>query len=158
MSRLYTVSASFTWTNTGGDADLLEIVPTTGKPCRLVALYLGQNTEFGDTAEESVRISIIRLPATFTSSNGTSTTPRTPDDVEATVGFTAETNGATVATTSGTAETIYELSWNVRAPMEWRWDRAEAATVRPSAGLVVRGNQTPVDDIGVQLSAIIEED
>lgn len=160
MSRIYTVVFSATVTNAGGDADLFELTPTDDKPIKLRGLVLSQISEVGDTAEEGVRISIIRLPATVTSGNGTSTTPNPTDDIDLAAGFTAETNGSTVATTSGTAATIVEFGWNIRnTPYEMWWPDPEfAPKCRQAAAMVVRCQTTLVDDVTVQGTVYVEEE
>jgi hypothetical protein len=160
MSRIYTVSFSGTLTNSGGDADLLELLPADDKPCKLRGFSLAQTSEVGDTAEEGLRISVIRLPATVTSGNGTATTGQPIDSADSAAGFAAETNGATVATTSGTAITLMETAWNVRmSPYEW-WapDAPYAPKAKQGEGLVVRCQTTAADDISVACTFWIEEE
>jgi hypothetical protein len=70
MGRIYTVSFAGTVTNAGGDTDLIEILPAAEKPVKLRGFSLAQTSEVGDTAEEGLRISVMRLPATVTSGNG----------------------------------------------------------------------------------------
>jgi hypothetical protein len=161
MGRIYSIPfASGTVTNAGGNADLWEIVPADDKPVHIVGMRLGQTSEVADAAEEGVNISIIRLPATFTSGNGSSVTPVAINDGDAAAAFAAETNGATVATTSGTAVTIEELAWNIRnSPCEiWYPDSRFAPTARQAAGLVVRLNTTVADDITFAGTLWVEED
>ena len=151
---------SGTLTNTGGDADLLECSPASNKPCKLVRLIIGQTSEVGDTAEESIRISVIRLPATFTSSNGSAVTKTYPSSASGAASATIEANGATVATTSGTAETLAELAWNVRnVPCEFVWyDDLFRPRVVNGEGLVVRCQSTVADDVSITIySEWIEE-
>ena len=160
MGRIYTVSFAGTVTAAGGDTDLLELTPADDKPCKLRGMVLGQYSEFGDAAEEIVRLSVIRLPATVTSGNGTATTGIAVDDVDPAEGFTAETNGATVATTSGTAETIVETAWNLRnSPYEMWWPDSEfAPKVRQASALVVRMQSTLADDASFACTFYIEEE
>jgi hypothetical protein len=159
MGVVYTVPYSGTLTTAGGDADLFELTPADDKPIRLRGLILGQTSEVADAAEESLRISIIRLPATVTSGNGSSVTPVPLKSTNAAAGFAAEANGATVATTSGTAETIEEFAWNVRvSPLERWWpDEDFAPSCRQAAALVVRCQTTPADDISIAITAYVEE-
>jgi hypothetical protein len=159
MARVYTVSFSGTLTNTGGDADLLELIPAADKPISLRGLVLSQISETGDAAEEGLRVSIIRLPATVTGGNGTGTTPRPLDETDGAASFTAEVNGATVATTSGTAVTLDEIGWNIRmSPMERWWPDADfAPKVRNAGALVIRCQTTAADDITVQGTAYVSE-
>ena len=161
MGRIYAVPYTGTLTNAGGNADLFEFVPADDKPIHLRGLILGQTSEVGDATEEAVSISIMHLAATFTSSNGTAVTP-VPVDVGVNVaaGFTAEANGATVATSSGTSTVVVEFAWNLRAsPYElWFPDERFAPTCRQAAGLVVRCNTTVADDVVICCTAWIEED
>jgi hypothetical protein len=160
MSRIYAVSFAGTVTAAGTDTDWLELTPADDKPCKLRGLVIGQTSEVGDTAEEAVRFSIIRLPATVTSGNGTSTTGQPLDDLDPAAGFAAETNGTTVATTSGTAVTLEEFAWNLRgSPLERWWPDPEfAPKVRQPSALVVRMQTTLADDISATFTAYIEEE
>lgn len=160
MPRYYTVAFSATVTAAGTDTDLFEFVPADDRPIRLMGLTLAQQEDTTEANDFGVRISIIRLPATFTSSNGTSTTPRTIDDGDTqAAGFAAEVNGTTVATTSGTAETIVETGWIVRnSPLEMWWpDERFAPGCRQAAGLVVRLQTTLPDDMTIQGTAYVME-
>lgn len=159
MGFVYGVPYNGTLTNAGGNADLFELTPADDKPIALRGLVLSQNTELGDTAEESLDISIIRLPATVTSGNGTAVTPTLLNDLAPAAGFAAEANGATVATTSGTAATLVQFSWNIRnSPLEMWWPEDKyAITCRQTSALVVRCNSTPADDITISITAYVEE-
>lgn len=153
--------ASGTVTNSGGNADLWELTPADDKPIRLRGFILGQTSEVADAAEEGLNISVIHLPATVTSGNGSSVTPAAVDaGVNVAAGFSAETNGATVATTSGTATTIYEFCWNIRSsPYEvWFPDERFCPMARQAAALVIRLNTTVADDITFAGTAIVEEE
>lgn len=160
MGNIYTVSFAGTVTAAGADADLLELTPADDKPCKLRGWIIGQTSEVGDTAEEGIRISIIRLPATVTSGNGTSTTGQAVDDLAPAVGFASETNGATVATTSGTAVTLAEMGWNERgSPWEfWFPDDRFCPKVRQASALVVRMQTTLADDISMAATFFVEEE
>lgn len=160
MSRIYTVSYQGTVTNAGGNADLLEILPADDKPIKLRGFLLSQISEVGDTAEEGLRISIVRLGATVTTGNGTATTGIPMDSADAAAGFTAECNGATVATTSGTTVVLAEMGWNVRnSPYEW-WapDANYAPKAKQGEGLFVRMETTPADDFTGLFTFWIEEE
>jgi hypothetical protein len=160
MGRIYTISYTGTVTNTGGDADLLEINPADDKPVKLRGMMLSQISEVGDAAEEGLRISIMRLPATVTSSNGTAVTPIPMDSANAAAGAACECNGATVATTSGSAVTLMETGWNIRnSPYEW-WapDDNYAPKVKQGEALVVRQQTTAADDYTGCFTFWIEEE
>lgn len=159
MGNVYTVSFAGTVTAAGADTDWLELTPADDKPCYLRGWVLGQTSELGDTAEESLRFSIIRLPATVTSGNGTATTGQPVDDLGPAASFAAETNGTTVATTSGTAATLAELAWNERAtPWEmWFPEDKFCPKVRQGSAIVFRMQTTLADDISATATFFIEE-
>lgn len=160
MGRIYSVCFSATVTAAGADTDLFEIAPADDKPVKLRGLLLSQLSEVGDTAEEGLRISIMRLPATFTSSNGTGTTPIPMDSADVAAGATCEVNGTTVATTSGSAVTLVELAWNNRnSPYEmWFPDERFAPKVKQGEGMVVRLQTTLADDMTFCGTIWIEEE
>jgi hypothetical protein len=161
VGRIYTVPFTGTYTNAGGDTDLLEILPADDKPVKLRGFCLGQTSEVGDAAEENIRISIIRLPATVTSgSGGSAVTPVPQDSADVAAGAACECNNTTVATTSGTAATIAELGWNERnTPFDfWFPDERFAPKVKQGEGLVIRGQSTVTDDVTIEFTAWIEEE
>ncbi len=159
MPRTYRVPYNGTLTNAGGNSDLLSIQPADDKPCRLKGWILGQTSEVADAAEESLRISVLRLPATVTiGSGGSAVTPGKTDTNDPAAGFTSRCNDTTVATTSGSAETLEELAWNIRAtPWERLIDEPDRPTARQSEALVVRMESTPADDIAANLTFLVEE-
>lgn len=161
MGRIYTVSYQGTITTAGGDTDLLEIAPADDKPVKLRGFSLSQISEVGDTAEEGLRISILRLPATVTSGSGGSTvTPAPMDSANTAAGCTCECNNTTVATTSGSAITIAELGWNIRnTPFDfWFPDSDFAPKVKQAEALCVRMQTTLADDMTGQFTFWIEEE
>ena len=160
MSRVYAVPFSATVTNAGGNADLWEFLPADDKPIKLRGVRLGQISEVGDTAEEGIQVSIVRLGATVTGSNGTSVTPVPLDSADAAAGFTAEYNGATVATTNGATTIVEYLAWNNRnSPFEiWYPDPAFAPKAKQGEGLFIRMDTTIADDMTFAGTAWIEEE
>jgi hypothetical protein len=158
MGRIYAVPYTGTLTNAGGNADLFEFLPADDKPIKLRGLKLGQTSELGDSAEESLRISIIRMAATVTGGNGTGVTPVPMDSADVAAGFTAEANGATVATTSGASTVLEEMAWNIRqSPYETWWPEF-APKAKQGEGLFVRCQDTPADDITICITAYVEEE
>lgn len=161
MARIYSVVYQGTITNTGGDTDLLEILPADDKPVKLRGLLLSQTSEVGDTAEEGLRISIMRLPATVTSgSGGSAATPVPMDSADTAAGCACEVNNTTVATTSSTAVVLAELAWNVRnSPYEmWFPDANFCPKVKQGEGLVIRQQTTAADDYSGCFTFWIEEE
>lgn len=161
MSRIYTVVLNGTITNAGGDVDLIELTPADDKPIKLRGFLLSQVSEVGDTAEEGLRISVMRLPATVTSgSGGSAPTPAPLDSADSAAGFTAEVNNTTVATTSGTAITIEEIGWNERnSPYEhWYPDTQFCPKAKQGEVIVVRQQTTAADDYTGEFTFWIEEE
>lgn len=160
--RIYAVPASFTITAANTDSDLWSIQPADDKPCRLVGFILGQTSEVGDAAEENLRITVQRLPATFTvGSGGTAITAKTPQGSSADPvwGFSARHHDTTLATTSGTAEILDNFGWNIRnTPFEhWYPDEDTRPGATQAQGLVIRNHTTVVDDVSFEGVAFIQE-
>lgn len=160
MSRIYSVPFTGTVTNAGGNNDLWIFLPADDKPVKLRGLRFGQISEVGDTAEEGVQISIVHMTATVTDGNGTGVTPVKMDSADAAAGFTAECNGTTVATTSGTTTIMDYIMWNIRnSPYEtWFPDPAFAPKAKQSEAIIVRLDTTLADDITFAGTAWIEEE
>lgn len=160
MGRIYTVTYSGVLTNAGGNSDLLEITPADDKPVKLRGFLISQISEVGDAAEEGLRITVQRLPATVTGgSGGTTVTPVPPDSADVAAGMTTKCNNTTVATTSGTAVTILDVGWNERVPFEW-WGPEERFCPKAKQGeaLVVRSETTPADDLTISATFWLEEE
>ena len=159
MSRTYSVFFNGTLANAGGDADLVYLAPADDKPVKVRGFKFGQTSELGDSAEEQLRVSIIRLPATVTvGSGGSAVTPSPEDSADTAAGVTARANDTTVATTSGSGVTLEEFSINIRAPFETWWPDRPAWKCKQGEAIVIRCQSTPADDISAQWTAIIEEE
>lgn len=161
MARRYSIPYSGTLTAAGGDLDLLSIQPASGKGVRLVGWKIGQYSEFGDAAEENIRITVRRLAATFTvGSGGSAVTPAAYDGDDTAAGFTARCNDTTVATTSGANLICEELAWNERnTPYTEYWpDREARWRAVNGAGLIVRCETTIADDMSIAMTFDVEED
>lgn len=160
MSRIYSVPWQATVTSAGGDTVLWELVPATQQPIKLRGFVLSQISEVGDAAEEGLRISITRFPATVTSGNGTSVTPVKLDSADVAAGFTAEYNGTTPTSTSGTSVIVAEYGWNIRnSPYEiWFPDPAFAPKAKNAEALSIIMQNTLADDMTFCGTAWIEEE
>lgn len=162
MPRIYTVVAQGTYTNAGGDIDLVSIQPADDKPCKLLGFSIGQISEVGDAAEEGIRISVLVLPSTVTiGSGGSSPTPVNVDDPTggSSAGFTARVLDTTVATTIGTTRTVQEHGWNERAsPYDFFYpDDTFAPGARQGEAIIIRGQTTVADDMTVAITAWVQE-
>lgn len=161
MGRMYTVPATFTLTNTGGNADLCFLSPADDKPIKLVGFTLGQTSEAGDAAEENIRITVRHMTATVTNgSGGSAATPVGGGGGGA--GFTARVNDTTVATTTGTDQIREELAWNERnTPYERYYTeekRRDCFTAKQGEALVLRCESTVADDVSITLTVDVEEE
>lgn len=160
MSRIYAVAYNGTLTNAGGNTDLLSIQPADDKPVRLRGFRLSQISEVGDTAEEGLRVTVKRMPATFTvGSGGSAVTPSPLDSADTAAACTTRCNDTTVATTSGAAVVLEEIGWNERnSPCDfWYPDERFCPIVKQGEGLVVVLETTPADDLTGCLTFWIEE-
>ena len=119
--RIYSVAfENSAYTTANGNYDFFELDPAADKPIEIVAIYISNTTEFGDAQEEQVRWTINRWTGgTFTSGNGTGTTPRPLDinDVAASGAF--EVTGATVATSTGTLHLMHADTFNIRTGLQY---------------------------------------
>ena len=161
MAGIYTVSFfEQTLTAANGDYDLFEIVPATDSRCHIVGLILGNKSEVGTSQEEMVSYSVTRFTGgTYTGGNGTSTTPAPAESDNAAATFTAETVGATVATTTGTTTQLHQDTFNIRSglqlwfPREMRLGLVGAA----NAALVVRLRTALADDATISGTLYVRE-
>lgn len=161
MGRIYTVVFQGTVTNAGGDQDFIEITPADDKPVKIRGWSIGNISDVKDAEEEGYRVSVIRLPSTFTSgSGGSAPTPQALDSADAAAGFTVEVNNTTVGTTSGTASTLCEFAWiNRNSPWDWWFpDERFCPKVKGAEGLVVRLQTTPADDFTAAMTFWLEEE
>ncbi len=120
MRGVYTVSFfEQTIAAASGDYDLLEIDAAADKPVELLAIFIGNKSEVGDTQEEMVSWSITRFSGgTYTSGNGTGTTPVTTDPADGAASGTYETVASTVATTTGSTFQVHQDTFNIRTGLQ----------------------------------------
>jgi hypothetical protein len=160
MSRMYWVAYTGTFTNAGGNTDLLSVQPADDKPTKLRYLSVSQISEVGDSAEEGIQVSVQRFPATFTvGSGGSAVTPTPVDSADTAYGGTVRCNDTTVATTSGSAVQFGYFGWNVRAQLvEWWSDDRSCPKAKQGEALVIRADTTPADDMTINLAFCLEEE
>lgn len=163
MGRIYSIPFNGTITAAGTDTDIWSFAPAANKPIKLRGFTLGQTSEIGDAQEEDVRITVKRLPATFTVGSGGNavTALATPaSSADQVWSFTARTNDTTVATTSGTAQVCDEFGWNERnTPYEhWYPDERYCPGAINGQGLVIRCETTLADDMTFSGVAWVEEE
>lgn len=154
MGRLYTVQ--FENVAVTAAQDFFEISPADDKPVIIHAIHLSQHSDTGDTAEEMLRLSIIRGHTT-SGSGGSAPTPAPLDPNDAAAGFAAEVNNTTIAST-GTTVTLHSESFNIRSG----WVYMPTPECRPKASqgnttIVVRLNAAPADSLSMSGTIYVEE-
>ncbi len=163
MGRIYAIPYNGTITAAGTDTDLLSVQPASNKPVKLRGFRISQFSEIGDAQEESIRITVRRMGATFTvGSGGSSVTSATPpsDSADTAWGFTARCNDTTVATTSGTNQVLEEMGWNERnTPCDfWYPDVQFCPKAKNGEAIVIRMETTLADDISGAFTFWVEEE
>ena len=154
MSRVYTVTFNATAVTTA--VDLFELTPADDKPIRLLALYLGQTTELGDAQEEQLEIRIIR-GFTASGSGGSAPTPSPITPADTAAGFAAETLNTTLANT-GTTNTLFVDTWNVRAGYQLIFTpEMQMGATQANTTIVVRLQSAPADSITITGTLFVQE-
>ena len=153
-SRVYSVS--FTATAVTAAVDLFELTPADDKPIEIIGIFLGQSSDVGDAASESLPFRVIRGHTTSGSGGGTAT-PRPLDRSGPAAGFTCETNNTTAAS-AGTAVDLWADVWNIQAgyPL-WLPDGCGLEASQGDTTLVVRLGAAPADSITVSATLVIKE-
>ena len=157
MSRMYTVEFSdVSVTAAGTDQELFYIAPADDKPCKLVALYIGQTTEVGDAEEEQLGIKVIRGHATV-GSGGSAPTPSPLNPNDPASGFTARVNDTTIAS-AGTPIELHADSFNVRTGYQMIWlPDARPMVTQAQTTMVVRMTSTVADTMTMSATLYVEE-
>lgn len=163
MRGLYTVSfdrQSITTAN--GDHDFFEVRPAAGKPCELVAIFIGNKSEVGDAQEEMVAWSIERFNgATFTSGTGGGTpTPQKIDPNDGAASFAADTANMAIATTTGTKVQLHIDTFNIRTGLQLILPeelRHKCAAADAHDALVVRMLEALADDATLSGTLYVRE-
>jgi hypothetical protein len=155
----YTVSASFSVLNADGDIDLVEILPATDYPLKIVGFILSNSSEIAEAQEEAIRVQLIRMTATVTSgSGGASPNKERVNDRAPAPQFAAEVANDTIATSSGDTDVLDEMGWNVRStPLERWFDDDNQFTFRAGQAFIIRLPAAVADDMVAELTVYVEE-
>lgn len=154
MGRMYSVE--FENVAVTAAQDFFELTPADDKPIAIHAVYISQTTELGDTAEEQLRLAIVRGHTTG-GSGGTSPTPTPLNPNDTAAGCSAEVNNTTIAS-GGTTTDCHVDAMNVRAGWvyiptpETRIQASEANTT-----IVVRLLAAPTDSVTMGGTLYFEE-
>lgn len=138
--------------NADGNFDWFELDPAADKPIEIVAIFIGQTSETGDTAEELLNWSIKRFSGgTFTSGGEASVTPTALSPADGASSATCESfnSNGSAASSSGTTVTLHMDAFNIRTGLQVIFP----PELRPScdgaaqSAIVVRCESTVADDI-----------
>ncbi len=153
MGRMYTFQFSRAHTAAG---TLWQIIPGTEKPVLIHAIFLSQNTEAGDAAEEMINVEITRDNSVDASGGGSAPAAVPLDGNDAADGATIIEGPTTDA--SGTPVILHTESLNVRVG----WAYIPTPEMRPRADLgdqniVLQLISTPADSITFDCTVYFEE-
>lgn len=167
MAGIFAPTYTGTITNAGGTSDLGSFSPADDVPIRLRGFLLSQLSEVGDAAEEGLRITVNRLPATMTVGSGgaaiTACKPLSDYSNGDVWNMTARGNDTTPATSSGTLEVLQEIAWNIRnSPYDFFYpDAMFCPAIRQSGanltGITITMQTTPADDFTGCFTFWVEE-
>lgn len=154
--RIYSVQ--FNAVTVSAVQDFFEISPAANKPCCLLGLQLWQSSDVQDAAEEILRVSVFRVPATLTSgSGGSAGTANVMAATGAAAGFSCEVNNTTVATTSGTLVQLAHFNFNIRAGLDVFLPEEFRPWAVNATALCVRLDAAPVDPLTMDGVAYVGE-
>jgi hypothetical protein len=153
MPRVYT--AVFEGISVSAVQDLFSLQPAANKRCKIHEVHITQDT--GETSEQLV-IRLRRLPATFTvGSGGAAVTPSAMDSFDTASGATVRRNDTTVATTSGTAETLRRQGDNVLNGWHWVFTPETRPGIYNTQGFVVHLVNAPGAALTMSGELVYEE-
>jgi hypothetical protein len=150
-------AVSFEYVAVTAAVDLFELTPADDKPVAIHGIFLSQSSDVGDTAEEMLRVAILRGHTTSGSGGSAATPVPLNSSADTAAGATAETNNTTIAS-AGTAVTLHSEAFNIRAG----WQFIPTPEMRPGASqanttLVVRLMAAPADELRMSGTLIFEE-
>lgn len=135
--------------------DLWELTAADDRSLEIMGIELGQTSDSGDAQDEQLRVSIVRGNTT-SGSGGSAPTPTPMDSNSSAAGFSAETCNTTAAS-SGTAVTLGEFVWNVRAGyIQWFPENCRPKT-NQTAGLLCLRQTAPADSLTVSGTLWVRE-
>jgi len=112
MGRRY--SASFRNVAVTAAQDIFSLVVASNEPIKILAAYLSQNTEAGDSEEEFLELQWVRGNGTV-GSGGSALDERPLDSKEGAASASARANDTTAAS-AGTEQIMHVEAWNIRVP------------------------------------------
>ena len=155
MARTYTVP--FTATAITAAQDLWEITPADDKPVKILGLVIGQYTDVGDAASENLSVKISRGWGT-SGSGGSAGAPVPVSPADSAVGFSAEVNNTTVAST-GTEVVLFSDVWNTQAGYQmWFPEGAQPGCSQATGAILTVRITAPADAITANGTLFVSEE
>lgn len=140
-----TFSITFKAVSVSAQSDLFELVNPSAGIIEILSLSLGQTSDMGDAAAESLPIALTR-GYSVSGSGGSSATPAAANSLNAGLSAaTAEVNNTTVANTSSVVDLLTD-TWNIQAGYLKVWTPEERITLRNGERIVLRQG-APADAI-----------
>lgn len=157
MGLFYT--AAFKGVAVTAQQDFFELKASASGSVKIHEWTLSQETEFGDAAEEQLRVTTNRGSGSVTSGSGGSTDTPKPIIRGATAfGGTVEINNTTkLAVGSGTLLTDLEVyNWNERIPLQKIYTPETRPVVMPGEYWTLELETTPADSVTISGTIIFE--
>ena len=155
MARTYTVP--FTAVSVSAAQDLWEITPADDKPIKILGLVLGQYSDVGDAASENLSVKISRGWGT-SGSGGSAGAPVPVGQADSAVGFAAEVNNTTVAST-GTEVVLFSDVWNTQAGYQmWFPEGAQIGCSQATGAILTVRITAPADAITANGTLFVSEE
>ena len=151
MGRKYT--ASFDNIVVSAAQDVFEINAPADAIVDVLAAYLGQSSDYGDSEAEGLRVTIEKSTG-LTGSGGAAVTPETHEGGDSAFGGTVERNNTTRATTRAIK---HEDVFNIQVGWEYRPTFEERITISPGARLLISLPGAPNDPVNMSGSVVLEE-
>ena len=139
-----------------GNMDLFELSPADDRPIEIMGWDLTVTSEVGDSAEEILRLEVIKGHATG-GSGGNTGVARNGTNHGGTAGFTAETVNDVVAST-GSPVSVWSGGMNVRIPYQvWFPEGCEIGAVQADTTIVLRLMAAVADDLVMNGTIFVRE-
>lgn len=158
MGKMYTAATAESAQTAA--VDLFELTAPSTRIVYIHAIEIAQNTEVGDSAEESLALLFKRGSSGSTSgSGGSSVTPAPVDANAGSAGSTVEMMNTTAAVAGGgTLTTLVATAFNVRSsPVQWIFTPEMRPVVSPSERFIIGLGDTPADSITWSVTVWFEE-
>ncbi len=150
MGIMYT--ASFTEVAVSAAQDIFELTAPSDAAVIIHSCYIGQSSDFGDSAAEGLPINITRYS---TGGSGGSTLTERPHEVGSPAsGSSVEANNTTQG---GTPVVVASDDFNVQAGWQYRPTPEERITVSPSGIIAIELPAAPSDALTMSGSLTFEE-